>query len=114
MDYERKILDNFKKMNEEDIRNLDEYTGYRSIYNWNSEISDEEAMNILSICKDAWLKDEYYGHSLEDYTYFISCHLENGDLSMENLNKCTKWDIIEAVENNNVDFIKDKTNQMEI
>lgn len=114
MDYERNILNNFKKMSAEDIKNLDEYIGYRSIYNCNCEISDEEAMNIMSICKNAWLKDEYYGHSLEDYTYFISYHLENDDIIMENLNKCTKWDIIEAVENNNVDFIKEKTNQMEV
>lgn len=114
MNYERKILDNFKKMSEEDIRNLDEYAGYRPIYNCNCEISDEEAMNIMSICKDAWLKDEYYGHSLEDYTDYISYHLKTGDITLEHLNNCTKWDIIESVENDNIDLIRNKSNQMEI
>lgn len=106
MDYEKEILNRFKKLSEKDLDNLFNYGGYQSIYNCNSDFSDEEAIYILVTSRNAWLCDSYTKRSLDDYCDFLAGGLSCGEITKSELENCTKYDIIEAMDSESLDVIK--------
>lgn len=99
-------LEKYKQLSEEDRTNLSDYQYYNSIYYFNKEASDEDVFFIKSISERAYLADED-GYSIDKITDFVAENYFNKNLTKEELNKSSKWDILTAVEESNYKIIKE-------
>ncbi len=112
-----KKLEMYKKLSEEDKKNLTSYCMYRSIYaiarNYNKELSDDEIEELEELANYIYLKDEYYNFSDARISDFLTeCYIEKG-VSLNKLGEQSWHDVLEAIDNNNLDFINDNEEEME-
>src|SRR5574344_596616 len=105
MEVKLNSLKRYKQLSEEDKNNLNDYQYYDSIFYFNNEASDEDVFFIKSISERVYLADEE-GYSINKITDFIADNYFNKKVSKEELNKASKWDILEAVANDNYQMLK--------
>ncbi|MEG2251082.1 MAG: hypothetical protein RSD09_05880 [Bacilli bacterium] len=106
-------LEKYKKLTEEDKNYLNDYQYYESIYYFNKGASDEDVLFVKRICERSYLVDEE-GYSITKITDFVADNYFNKNLTKEELNKSSKWDILEAIAQNNYQLLKDKDNSYEL
>lgn len=99
-------LEKYKQLTEENKNYLNDYQYYESIYYYNKGASDEDVLFIKSICERSYLADEE-GYSINKITDFVADNYFNKKLTKEELDKSSKWDILEAVVNDNYQLLKD-------
>ena len=104
------ILERYKQLSNEDKSNLTIYTIYDSIYDVsrNREISfeDEVVKEIQEIAYDLYLSDEYYNLSSSSIAYFLADCYASDKKKKKKIENMDYWDILEAIDNNNIDFFK--------
>ena len=111
-----KKLEMYKKLSKEDKNNLTSYCVYSNIFNiarnYNKELSDAEVEQLEELVNYIYLKDEYYDFSSIRISDFLTeCYVEKG-ISLDKLEEHLD-DVLEAMDNNNLDFISDKEEEME-
>lgn len=112
-----KKLEMYKKLSEEDKNNLTSYCMYRSIFtiarNYNKELSDDEVERLEELANYIYLKDEYYNFSSGRISDFLTqCYVEK-DISLDKLEEQSWNDVLEAIDNDDLDFISDNEEEME-
>lgn len=105
------ILEQYKKLSNEDKRNLNRYCIFNSIYdvarNENFDISDELVLEIQEISYDLSLEDEDYNLSETQISDFITtCYIKDNDF-LEKLNDMDYSNILGAINDNDSDFYKE-------
>lgn len=112
-----KKLEMYKKLSEEDKNNLTSYYIYKSIFtiakNYDKELSDDEVERIEELANYIYLKDEYYNFSDARISDFLTqCYVEKG-ISLDKLEEQPWNDVLEAIDNDDLDFISDNEEEME-
>lgn len=110
-------LEMYKKLSEEDKNNLTSYCMYRSIYtiarNNNRNLSNEEVERLEELANYIYLKDEYYNFSDTRISDFLTeCYIEK-NISLDRLEEQSWNYVLEAIDNNNLDFISENNDEME-
>lgn len=105
-------LEMYKKVSQEDKKNLTIYCIYNSIYtiakNNNYEITDDVVERIRELSNYVYLKDEYYNFASTKISDFLTeCYIEHS-VSLEKLENASWSEILEAVDNNNYDFFEEE------
>lgn len=104
------ILERYKLLSNEDKSNLTIYTIYDSIYDVsrNRKISfeDEVVKEIQEIAYDLYLNDEYYNLSSSSIAYFLADCYANDKNFLKKIEDIDYSDILEAIDNDNIDFYK--------
>lgn len=106
---------NYRKLSNEDIRDLTEYMIYRSILDNASErdiiLDDETITDIKEIAYDFYLDDCSDKLSITSITDFITCNYLDNKITLEELNDVDKQDLYEAIYEDCIEMIKN--NEME-
>ena len=106
------ILEMYKKLPKEDKTNLTTYCIYDSIYdaskNAEVNIDDETAINIQELSYKLYLDDEYRNLSASQIAFFLAeCYVKDNSF-MEKVKDMDYENILQAVEDDNSDFYKEK------
>ena len=106
------ILENYKKLPDEDKKHLTIYCIYNDIYdcarNNNYEISDEDAISIQERSYDLYLNDEYNHLSAPNIAYFLTDCFCNDKEFLSKLDDLEEYQILQAVEDYDLNFYKEE------
>lgn len=101
-------LEMYKKLSDEDKKNLTEYSIYNSIYiiakNQDYEISDSEVATIKELSYYVYLKDEYYNFSPSRISDFITYGYLEHNIPLEKFGEMSWSDILIAIDDDDYSF----------
>lgn len=106
------ILEQYKKLSNEDKSHLTIYCIYDSIYdvarNENINISDKLATDIQELAYDLYLDDEFRNLSASQIAFFLTECYAKDTMFMQKVDNIDYDDILQAVENDNHEFYKEE------
>lgn len=104
-------LEMYKRLSNEDKKNLISYLIYDSVYDVarseEVEISDEIAMDIQELAYDLYLADEYYNVSSSRIAFFLAKCYSKDKESLNTIKEINYDDVLEAITDGDYDFYKD-------
>ncbi|MDO5568590.1 MAG: hypothetical protein Q4G04_00555 [bacterium] len=105
------VLENYKKLSNEDKNNLTSYCIYRSIYDVASNndviLDDKVVESIKELSMEVYLDDETYNYSESEISDFITnCYLNNNQ-SLDKIADADYCDILQAMEIDDNSFYRD-------
>lgn len=103
-------LNNYRKLSDEDKRDLTDYIIYRSIEdNCNEKsmtLSDNEIIDIKEVALDFYLDDCSGDLSVSRITDFITINYLDNNITLEELNEVDRQDLYEAIYEDCIEMIK--------
>ena len=110
-------LEMYKELSNEDKSNLTIYCIFDSIYdasrNNNADIDDDKVLDIQELSYELYLDDEYYNLSQSKIAYFITeCYIKD-DKFLDKVEDIDYSDILEAINDDDLDFYKEDETEME-
>lgn len=103
-------LNNYRKLSDEDKRDLTDYIIYRSIEdNCNEKsmtLSDNEIIDIKEVALDFYLDDCSSNLSVSRITDFITINYLDNNITLEELNEVDRQDLYEAIYEDCIEMIK--------
>ena len=105
-------LNNYRKLSDEDKRDLTDYIIYRSIEdNCNEKsmtLSDNEIIDIKEVALDFYLDDCSSNLSVSRITDFITINYLDSNITLEELNEVDRQDLYEAIYEDCIEMIKNE------
>ena len=90
------LLEYYKKLPDKIKENLSEFLSYKTCYDTIPDISDEMVMEITSLAKDCWLKDEYSQSGLVNYIDYLLDLVTTYEATKEEISNLNVRDIVSA------------------
>ena len=81
---------------------------------YNKDIDNDTIEKIIGISNECWLHDEYTRAGVSEYAYYLLDEIYYNKFDVNNLDNVSKWDIIEAFNDNKSikDYLKLDTNNL--
>lgn len=110
-------LEMYKQLSNEDKTNLTIYCIYDNIYNTIKDsgfkIEDDKILDIQELSYDLYLEDDYYNLSISKIASFITeCYMRDNEF-LEKIDDIEYLEILQAIDDDDLDFYKDEEFEME-